>query len=339
MKVSSWRRLRNTRLQTDIFAGIVAVGPSGMALAKEGTIAYENVKFHSCASYYRGDLLISDATIIYEIPEGTSENKIDMDVFDAATAVGGPTIVVAHNGEAIISKKEFSFDKYETGLTKISSINEYGSTLLISGLNSIKVLTYPGDGTMIPFSNRTITVSGVDFISAYPIKSKSLERIVALADNGTTLWIFDNYRMDRAYRFELNQILTNDMTINNIYVNNDDVYLLGSNGMICMIPNFDIEMAPEITFPHYEAMIAPEVNLKDMLVDNNIFYVCGEGVTEHSLVKTINLNNFIIAHDVKSHSIKGRFNMLEDKLSKAVDINENHHFMMNIIMPEKRDEI
>ena len=321
----NWRRIKNVRTQSEVFSGILAVGDTGMAMPIEGKTDLNDVRLYSCTSFYEGHILIGDGVILYETAVGISENKVDMNTYDAATTADERhVIIVSRDGSGLISnipvheegtRQEVGFNKLNTGMERINSINECGQSLVISGKDCIKVYTFPENNTNATTRSASYIVTGCEFRSAFKFTQDDENdfSIVALCDNANDdrcIYIFDK---DYGKNNKLNIIKISDLVpniiVNNIYVNEQGIFCLCEKGVVIFITIDGSESRV-----YYKGIVSNSVSWNDMIIVNGYAILVGSGNTiEDTIVKIYDLPGMMALCSDNNKPLDGVFAYIKTK--------------------------
>lgn len=331
----NWRRIKDVRTKSEVFSGIMAVGDNGIIMPLEGKTDMDNIRFYSCTSFHEGHLILGDGVLIYETAMGVSENKIDMDTYDAATTADGRhVIIVSRDGSGIISNipepkegvtYEVGFNKLNTGLEKISSINECGQSLIISGKNCVKVCTFESNSdSEHPETVNSYIIMGCEFKSAFKFMQDDDDYcIIALCDNANgdrCIYIFDkDYAVNNKLSIlKLSELLP-DITVNNIYVDENGIFCLCEKGVIAYIMTDDDNHLRL----YYKGIVSKNVSWNDMIItDNNAIIVGSSDIKEESIVSIYDLPKILMLSSETNRPLDGIFANIKSNYVNASVMNK-----------------
>lgn len=324
IKTAKWKKIRDVKMLNKSVSNtsIIAVGDSGQLCPSNGKIYYENTRFLSCAPYYDGILVLSPGTLIFENQYGVSENKVNYNVKDVGN-VGSVTIIGTEEGKLIASPSQYNFAEMNVTVPGLTSITPGDTYIAINGLNQILILydskpSITRETYIIRDNDNDISFMSTYLVNDTFISLTSTKKLCAFKRNSMLNSSHDIYWLD------LNSLFP-DLDINNIYVHEDDIYLLCNAGIIAVIDNFDFNLSTEnMSLNIYASKLTKSTNWMDMIYHDGVFIGVGEGALSESVFKIPDLKSGIIAHNA--------FNVSTVSKNRAIS-----HF--NILNNSTKDDI
>ena len=289
-KIVKWDKVADIKFVTDAFSGILAVGQSGICNPMEGKSIFKDTGFISCAPYFNGHILLADKITVIETYERKFEVKWSFDLVDAAT-IGTVTYIVTKTGEIFYSDKFGSFTPSLAKYEMFNSINSCDPYFVMSGKHTIVIHDSRSANRN---SFRNVTIANVDFKAAYIYDETKL---VALTSDNRIMYMPDFSDMTTIYMADLFKITQTD--VNNIYVNNKNLYLLCNKGRIVMIRDF--KLSDTDNYLEIYGSVFGDADWKSMIYkddETKCTIVVGHGHIDRSLLKIANFDNYIIENDL-----------------------------------------
>lgn len=288
--IVEWNKVADIKFATDVFSGIIAVGQSGICNPIEGGASFRDTGFLSCAPYFNGDILIAENTTIIETYESKSENKWPYDIIDVAT-IGTITYIIDRFGNIFYSTEFGKFSKSLIKYDTFNSINQCDPYFVMSGKRVI-VINDSREPNRNTFTN--VTINDADFKSAYVYDNCKL---VALTGDNKIIYMPDFKDISKIYSTSMDSIIP--VSINQIYVYNNNLYLLCKDGFIILIKSFELSdenndldiYASRFSTTDWRSMI----HLDD---DSNRTIVVGKGRLDKSILKIVNFDDYLINNDL-----------------------------------------
>jgi hypothetical protein len=300
MAFYKWDRIFDSGISDFVSSGIVALGKTGLLRPVENKQMPMNVELHACVPYFDGYLLIMPGLMLYINAEGQiSENKIDLALTDGVF-INGMILLATTDGKILFSKEPLVFKEHSRRLNKITRVNKCEDKAIICGDTTIAI-AWEKDNR-VEFKQ---LATHFHHINAYLYDGK----IFSFSDDGfLNVYFIDkefNILPNSLYRIDINSNLI-DATVNSIYIDHDsktcDIYFLCNNGIVAVIPNFKYtkDSITEIdkNLIMYEAKLTDNSYFKDMTKYNDEYIIVGYGEETKSCIKTKQLKDSIIAHNL-----------------------------------------
>lgn len=313
MAYYKWNRVFNSEYSYIGFSGIMALGKSGILRPIEGDCITTNTPINTmplntemsaCVPYFDGYLLITPGLLIYTNMYGqSSENKIDLALIDGVmlNKYDTPLVVLGtSDGKIIFGKEALNFQEYTKKLKNIKRINKCNDKAIICGNNTIAIM-WQDKSNNIKFKQLAIPYN---LINAYLYDDK----IFAYSDDGyLNIYFVDseyNIMQSSLYRINIAKHIV-DAEVLNMYIDYNkscDVYFTCDHGMMAVIPEFNFtqdtidDLQSKIFI--YAAKLTPNSYFMDMIKHGSDYIIVGYGEELHSFVKTKQLKESIIIHNL-----------------------------------------
>ena len=300
MAFYKWDRIFDSGVSHMGSTGIISLGRSGLLRPMENIQMPLNVELRACVPYFDGYLLIGPGLLIYTNIQGqSSENKLDLSLIDGIF-MNGMVVLCTSNGKILFGKEPLVFQEYTRRLKNINRINNCDNKAVICGDNILAIL-WEKEPNQIQFKQLATVYK---YNNAYLYDDK----LFAYSDDGylNIYFVDSNYNIlpDTLCRINLSGNII-DAKIHDIYVDHNttnDIYIICDHGTIAVIPDFNYTQETisdtDGKLFIYEAKLTANSYFKDMMKYKNEFIIVGYGEEMASCIKTKQLKESIIIHNL-----------------------------------------